>query len=119
MRAALTLTELYDMREGDVYLARILKAGPYEGHWAHLAKMLFTVGVMVSHRDHGNPVTRWCFPSFHEAKSALENWDGTGDPPGEWIKQKGKLADGSSGDRRRVPDPYDNADGTPKRGSYA
>jgi hypothetical protein len=32
---------------------------------------------------------RWCYPDFDSAKKALEQWDGAGDPPGDWIKYKG------------------------------
>lgn len=31
---------------------------------------------------------RYCYHSAREAVQALETWDGTGDPPGEWIKEK-------------------------------
>jgi hypothetical protein len=39
---------------------------------------------------------RYCFPLGNEAIVALMVWDGEGDPPGEWIKEK------VSG-RRRIP----------------
>lgn len=31
---------------------------------------------------------RYCYDSAIEAVVALEQWDGVGDPPGEWIKEK-------------------------------
>jgi hypothetical protein len=32
---------------------------------------------------------RFCYKNHNEAVKALEVWEGTGDPPGNWIKQKG------------------------------
>ncbi|MCF8533867.1 MAG: hypothetical protein K9G48_12745 [Reyranella sp.] len=67
---------------------RILEAGPYTGHWVHLAQMMFTCAVMVSSSEDGNPLTRWCYPTRRDAKAALDAWNGVGAPPGNWIKQK-------------------------------
>jgi hypothetical protein len=72
---------------------KLLEKGPYTGHWAHLAPMMFTVGIMVSSSAHGQPITRWCYPGFVESFLALQEWDGVGDPPGDWIKQKGEGGD--------------------------
>lgn len=111
----MTEEELAALGLGTYRDIRRLEHGPHAGHYAHLAPMMFTVGVMVSHRDHGNPLTRWCYRSAWEAHKALNEWTGEGDPPGHWIKQKGRLADGRAGERNRVPGPFDNPDGTPKR----
>jgi hypothetical protein len=67
---------------------RLLQAGPYAGHWAHVAQMLFTCAVMVSSSTSGNPITRWCYHTRRAALAAIAAWDGTADPPGEWIKRK-------------------------------
>ena len=32
--------------------------------------------------------TRYCYENLTDALDALESWDGAGDPPGPWIKQK-------------------------------
>jgi hypothetical protein len=32
---------------------------------------------------------RYCFSCLTEAKAALSEWDGMGDPPGDWIKHFG------------------------------
>lgn len=31
---------------------------------------------------------RYCYESFADAKHALATWDGKGDPPGPWVKEK-------------------------------
>jgi hypothetical protein len=31
---------------------------------------------------------RYCYESLDLARAALESWDGTGDPPGPWLKFK-------------------------------
>lgn len=33
---------------------------------------------------------RYCYPSMAEASEALAQWDGEKDPPGNWIKYKGR-----------------------------
>lgn len=57
------------------------------GEVAGLVRQIFTTGLCVglgefSHR------TRYCYESYMDAKVALSSWDGLGDPPGPWIKQK-------------------------------
>lgn len=55
--------------------------------WAGLLKMNYTTGLFVG-------ITEWeyerrfCYEDWHEARKALEAWDGAGDPPGSWIKEK-------------------------------
>lgn len=58
-----------------------------DGRWAGIMDMLYTVGLFVG-LDETGYCTRFCFPSWPEAVKALEEWDGTGFPPGFWIKQK-------------------------------
>ncbi len=40
---------------------------------------------------------RYCYNTAREACEALETWDGIGDPPGDWIKEKvsGRFGPGS------------------------
>jgi len=33
---------------------------------------------------------RWCFETMKEAEDEFADWDGNGDPGGEWIKHKGE-----------------------------
>jgi hypothetical protein len=58
------------------------------GEWAALRQMFFTVGLFVG-LDQTGYRTRFCYPNMAHAVLALDLWDGTGDPPGPWIKQKG------------------------------
>ena len=36
---------------------------------------------------------RYCYATVGEALSALQAWDGSGDPPGNWIKFKGASSE--------------------------
>lgn len=65
---------------------RILESG----EWAALRKMLFTTGLFVGLDDMGWR-TRFCYDKPEDASQALLNWSGFGDPPGPWIKEKGKI----------------------------
>ena len=57
------------------------------GEWAALQRYLYTTGIVIIEDEHSWR-TRWCFEFAIEARKALDAWDGTGDPPGPWIKQK-------------------------------
>lgn len=59
------------------------------GEWVALNRFLFTVGLLVG-IDRVGYRTRFCYPSWRTAMDALMVWDGTGDPPGRWIKEKGR-----------------------------
>jgi hypothetical protein len=54
-----------------------------------IRRMLFTVGIFY---DMGYNCTgpRYCYHSMAEAVEAFNNWDGSGHPPGNWIKHKGR-----------------------------
>ena len=65
---------------------RLLKSG----EWAAVYPFLFTTGLVVGLNESGYR-TRYCYKSPLEAAVALTNWDGLGDPPGPWIKQKGGV----------------------------
>ena len=58
------------------------------GKWAALGRFLFTTGLVVG-IDQSGYRTRFCYPSREDAALALKEWDGQGDPPGLWIKEKG------------------------------
>jgi hypothetical protein len=78
----------------------ILERGYYRarqlpnGEWLALTRQMFTTGLCVVKEPHpGDTVsngmrTRFCFEHAHDAEAALVAWDGRGDPPGNWIKQK-------------------------------
>lgn len=65
-------------------------------------RFAFSCGLLVNLRFDGLGYfydARYCYPGL-DAVAALIEWDGTGDPPGEWIKEKvsGRRRDGSTDD---------------------
>lgn len=60
------------------------------GEVAGLRQFMFTVGLCVGLDEFGLR-TRFCYPSIAEAAFAMLLWNGHGDPPGAWIKQKGGV----------------------------
>lgn len=58
-----------------------------DGRWVALLKMLFTTGLFVG-IDQSGYQTRFCYEHMSDAIAALIEWDGIGDPPGPWIKEK-------------------------------
>ena len=63
--------------------ARILATGETAG----VQRLLMTTALYVGIERWGWR-TRYCYGSRAEAEAALAAWDGHGDPPGEWVKQK-------------------------------
>lgn len=53
-----------------------------------LMRYIFTVGLVYG-IDKYDVEGRYCYSGMADAKEALGNWDGTGDPGGPWIKHKG------------------------------
>lgn len=73
-----------------------------QGHgWCGLLRFIYTVGLCVGLANDGTYFGRYCFHEFSDAFRALFWWDGNGDPPGDWVKYKGK-----DGERARVPDEF-------------
>lgn len=58
------------------------------GEWLGLQKMLFTTGLFVIDADGSGWRTRFCYEHSIDAAMALLEWNGEGDPPGPWIKEK-------------------------------
>lgn len=54
-----------------------------------LSRQIYTVGLLYGIDEQENYKGRYCFHSLAEAKEAIREWDGAGDPPGNWIKHKG------------------------------
>lgn len=54
-----------------------------------LSRFLFTVGLVYGIDDIGYK-GRYCYHTMAEAKAALLEWDGSGHPPGNWVKHKGR-----------------------------
>lgn len=79
----------------DPALAAVLQANGYKfahrlptGEIAGIMPMIYTVGLFVGLDETGYR-TRFCYPTFADAALALLEWNGSGDPPGPWIKEKG------------------------------
>tara|TARA_R110000868_G_scaffold217359_3_gene467438 strand:+ start:1819 stop:2088 length:270 start_codon:yes stop_codon:yes gene_type:complete len=53
-----------------------------------ICRFIFTTGLVVGIDEIGYE-SRYCYLNHVDAVKALEEWDGIGDPPGNWIKQKG------------------------------
>jgi hypothetical protein len=54
-------------------------------------KYLLTFGLLVDYQSDGmsyDYTARYCYPNAKDAMLALSSWDGTGDPPGPWVKEK-------------------------------
>lgn len=52
-------------------------------------RMLFTWGLFYGCDEVGTR-GRYCYEFVEDALAALETWNGTGHPPGPWIKHKGR-----------------------------
>lgn len=59
-----------------------------------LSQFSFTCGLVIQ-MDEESYQGRYCYATLSEAKEAIENWNGEGDPPGNWIKYKGVGGDRS------------------------
>lgn len=57
------------------------------GETAGLRQMITTVGLIVGIGP-DEYRTRFCYPDAASALDAIQSWDGQGDPPGPWIKEK-------------------------------
>jgi len=62
------------------------------GEWIAIMRMPFTVGLFVGITEYSYR-TRFCYADAVHAVLASIEWDGTGDPPGPWIKEKGSGVD--------------------------
>lgn len=63
-----------------------------DGRWIAVHRMLYTTGLFVG-LDRCGYKTRFCYENFGDAVHAALTWDGNGDPPGLWIKEKGAGGD--------------------------
>lgn len=78
-------------------MERLLRAEGYHpirqlpsGEWAAVFDMLTTAALCVG-CDESSYRTRFCYERRADAKRALREWDGAGDPPGPWVKEKGRV----------------------------
>lgn len=89
--------ELKEFLESQDY--HFLREIPGRG-WCGIQVMLFTWGLFYGMDEYGRK-GRYCFNCLTEAKAALREWDGTGDPPGDWLKHFG---DGGERSNPNLPD---------------
>lgn len=57
------------------------------GEWAAVMPQIYTTGLFVGLTDYGYE-RRYCYENYSDAFAALIQWDGKGDPPGPWLKEK-------------------------------
>lgn len=60
-----------------------------------LYRFAFTVGLVININSIGYE-GRYCYNNNSDAKTAIQSWDGNGDPSGPWIKYKGKGGERSN-----------------------
>jgi len=61
------------------------------GEWAAVSTdFIYTYDLCVGLDETGNR-TRFLYRLKEDALMALEDWDGKGDPPGKWLKEKGRT----------------------------
>lgn len=65
------------------------------GEFAGMRRMTFTFALVVGLDDYGYR-TRFCYPDYKSCVDAIIAWDGRGDPPGPWIKEKGRQGERSN-----------------------
>lgn len=66
----------------------LVKELPEKG-WAGICRMAYTVGLFFG-LDISGYYGRYCYPTWEDAAQAIKQWDGSGYPPGNWIKYKGR-----------------------------
>ena len=57
------------------------------GEWMGVLKMQYTYGLCIG-LDRTGYRTRYCYETWDQVVPAFLTWDGEGDPPGPWLKQK-------------------------------
>lgn len=67
-----------------------------------LSKLLYTTGIVYG-LDESGYKGRFCYHTREEALSALNEWDGIGDPPGNWIVNKGEKGGDRYNPRTQKP----------------
>jgi hypothetical protein len=68
------------IREGYTFLRFIPGRG-----WCGIQRMLYTAGLFYGLSKEGRE-GRYCFETMYEAIASLADWNGLGDPQGDWIK---------------------------------
>ena len=58
-----------------------------DGKWIGIMRQAYTTGLFIGLTEFSYE-RRYCYESRADAYFALLTWDGAGDPPGPWIKEK-------------------------------
>jgi len=88
------MTPLYDqLKEAEEYYYEVREI-PERGICG-LQRMLYTVGLFYDIKE---PTVggRYCYKNRADAVQAIREWNGIGDPPGPWIKHKGRAGEYSN-----------------------
>ena len=59
-----------------------------DGKWIAVMDLLFTTGLFYN-LDRVGYECRWCYEKRQDAIDALNEWNGEGEPSGDWIVRKG------------------------------
>ena len=86
----------------NIIFRKDIEEGPNAGMGFVVYNMLFNDRVCLGPKDGDFYDRGFCFPKGGYATVACLTWDGTGDPPGPWIKEVGTT-------RYREPSPYQDA----------
>lgn len=73
---------------GFMYL-RMLPDGRLIGVYRFMYTYGLCVGIQMNAEQYDAYQYRYCYAQCKDAAMAATTWDGTGDPPGPWIKLKG------------------------------
>jgi hypothetical protein len=69
------------------------------GEWAAICQQMYTTALVVGLDREGYRI-RFCFENPLDAVVALHDWDGSGFPPGYWLKRKGEGGDLTNPERK-------------------
>lgn len=77
----------------DMYIQKFVDMGYFpvrrlpSGTVIGIRKQMFTVGLFVGLSE-SRYERRYCYEHMDDAFLAFTDWDGNGDPPGPWVKEK-------------------------------
>lgn len=69
-----------------------------DGRWAGVQRLIFTWALCYGLDQKGNN-GHYAYERLQAAMEALHTWSGVGDPPGPWIKHKGRDSTGAYTER--------------------
>jgi hypothetical protein len=69
----------------------MISRGECGGRACVVMQFIYTAALLTDYESNGwtyDYTERYCYPSVPAALAAMRAWDGAGDPPGPWIKEK-------------------------------